>query len=1046
MAFEPILEDIDGLIVSVRVRNFFCHENLEINLNPNVNFIVGRNGSGKSALLSALVVGLGGRAADTNRGSSLSTFIKKGTNSATVEIKIKNNSPNAYKHDVYGDYITVVRTINASGGSSYKVKAASGEVVSTKYEEVNAIILAHDIQVNNPISVLNQDDARSFHNPDKKTSDSKKKYSFFRRATNLDQTMENYEKAQEGCNMATLKWNRKKDACAELEKEYKKWKMSYDQLQSRDEVESQKKKLQNEYYWSEIAELERDYNDIQREYDKSQAKIDKMMRKLHQMNDTFGGSNAIIEALKNKMEEKKQEKAVYQQELQELESQARETQTSLRSAHQATAKQQELLKRERRKVTDLEREISNIESGGAAAERGRLEAAAESARAAAGSARARADTAAHHADQARHHAAHQAQLHDRAAAHAQRQRERLKQLKQEYRELESRGNNSLAVYGKHMVELCLEIQKAVARGEFSAPPKGPVGSYLKVKEKEWGGALEHILGGTVRSFCVNTAEDSRKLFDIMGRVYGRAAKPSVTCSKFLPARHDVSRHRVRAAGHACALDALHVPDVVVANHLIDSLGLEAILLVREHSDAIRLSDNAENVPVNCAKIVTLDTTEYHPAPNYRSYGGKRRESQYLQVSTAERIRQVQAEIEEAEAHLRKLEERAAELSAELRQARAAERGAAHELEALRRAAHDAAEAQRRAADRLQQLHAPHHAVLVEELNVTKNKVESLQEQLDVLLDKEQQCKQRADELDERITQLKEKVAKANKECRILSEEIDQEQMKVDRGMSERAMYEQRVNEDNAKLARVKDILDEKQAVISKKTEQALKLCPKVDNAREKSVVTDELKKIQQKLSSIRSDGMSKAQVAERLLDVQTKYNKTTQDLNRLQTLIHEIKDAISKHLKYCHLVQTRIAARAQHCFNSMLTLRDYTGSMDIDHVNGTLEVWCRGRQAEGAGGAGGAGEGVSALSGGERSYSTVAFIMALWECVDLPFFFMDEYDVFMDNVNRTIVTNILLNHASKHSNRQFVFLTPQDVPNIVASPQISIHVMADPRP
>lgn len=71
MEEEIIEEDIDGCIHSIHVRNFFCHENLEVNLNRNVNFIVGRNGSGKSAILTALVVGLGGRASATNRGSNL---------------------------------------------------------------------------------------------------------------------------------------------------------------------------------------------------------------------------------------------------------------------------------------------------------------------------------------------------------------------------------------------------------------------------------------------------------------------------------------------------------------------------------------------------------------------------------------------------------------------------------------------------------------------------------------------------------------------------------------------------------------------------------------------------------------------------------------------------------------------------------------------------------------------------------------------------------------------------------------------------------------
>lgn len=60
--------------------------------------------------------------------------------------------------------------------------------------------------MDNPISVLNQEDARSFHKLNEE-----KIYSLFRKATNLDQTEANYVTALENCNKAISIWNRKNE-------------------------------------------------------------------------------------------------------------------------------------------------------------------------------------------------------------------------------------------------------------------------------------------------------------------------------------------------------------------------------------------------------------------------------------------------------------------------------------------------------------------------------------------------------------------------------------------------------------------------------------------------------------------------------------------------------------------------------------------------------------------------------------------------------------------------------------------------------------------
>ena len=72
-----------------------------------------------------------------------------------VSITLKNEGEDAFKPDVYGKSITITRRFTKDSGS-YKIKSREGKIVSTKREELSAILDHMNIQVDNPMNILSQ--------------------------------------------------------------------------------------------------------------------------------------------------------------------------------------------------------------------------------------------------------------------------------------------------------------------------------------------------------------------------------------------------------------------------------------------------------------------------------------------------------------------------------------------------------------------------------------------------------------------------------------------------------------------------------------------------------------------------------------------------------------------------------------------------------------------------------------------------------------------------------------------------------------------------
>ena len=124
--------------------------------------MTGVNGSGKSAVLLGLVLGLFAESKQTKRYSRVQDFVQKGRRRAVVQVTLRNDGEDAYKPELYGKAITFKRTISDMGASGVSLVGETSHKVSGKAarEEGARIQKAFNISVDNPIVILQQDQAK----------------------------------------------------------------------------------------------------------------------------------------------------------------------------------------------------------------------------------------------------------------------------------------------------------------------------------------------------------------------------------------------------------------------------------------------------------------------------------------------------------------------------------------------------------------------------------------------------------------------------------------------------------------------------------------------------------------------------------------------------------------------------------------------------------------------------------------------------------------------------------------------------------------------
>lgn len=971
-------------------------------------------------------------------------MIQTGKTSATIEITLTNTGPGAYRPETYGDSIKVVRTITQSSASSYKIKDSAGHTVSTRKSDLDQIISNLKIQVDNPVSVLNQDSAKDFL----LQATPQKKYQLFMKATQLEIIGNNYREALATSQHSQGQLNETAERMHEESRKIQQLEQNIQCLDSIEEDQVQLSLFESEYAWACAIKEEAKLEKIEAQLAAHEAELEQFTAK----KQDDGSRNNEID---KEIEESLGEIQIIEEKISGSKEKNRELKKASEASQHEYNEQKNRIKSIRQRINKHEENIKefsaavkrSIEGTGQAAEQrnqykeqqARVQEEYDKCETLLNSRRV---DMIHMEATKNQYAEKIAELNDEF----KRLERNIKDAKIQLRSSEQQKGNSLGIYGPLFTRLMKRIEEDFNHGRIKKMPIGPVGAHIKMHDSQWTPAVEKLLGEkSMTTICVDNHQDAAKIREAMCDIYGdknKSQHPSIYCSKFLDNIHNVKNTCARSSTYSNLLDTMEISSIHVTNYLIDLHGIEKILLIPTSRECSDILGHIQTVPQNCQKAITKTGDTFFPQPNYKTYGGKVGPKKWLQVSTTERIQSIKNELKNKEIEFNRIK---TELHAQ-RQKYTTHNDA---IANVNREIHKLKNSQTKLKSSIESFIDKINDIVEtdENIDLWRGEITQLEIRIEQDNESEQQMTEQLnifeinknnanialEKQQEIVGEFEKKIRPLEKKIRKL--ENEKSQLDINAKHANRQLEQL-----NRKLQEIKALVESQRRVTSKSVDDAQVQSQRIVTTRKSDDIKRAINQLKLQIETVRRKIGDRDTLVKQLDDLREKHGGVIEFFQSLTDTNKKHVKRVSERRKQYSRMKKEMGRKIEQAFAAILQLRGYKGFIEIDYRNKelTLDVTPQNTQERETNDA-------KTLSGGERSYSTVAFILALWECTSVPFYFMDEFDVFMDKVNRRMVMDCLLEHASTHRHCQFGFLTPLDASIVTAGPNLSIHRMAPPQ-
>lgn len=561
-----------------------------------------------------------------------------------------NKGFDAYDPESYGEKIIVFRKIHASGGGEYKIKSEDGHTISTKKDELMRILMQMNIQPNNPIVILNQDNARAFL----KDSDGKQLFSLFMHATQLQTVLDKLNECHQIYLKAKTQFELHSRGLAIQKKELEKKEAHLAELRGLENLREKVVQYKCERAWLEVMDQEK----IKRV---KEADLKKIANKIDELLKIITNKDNLDREIQQKVQQFAGQIQTKQTNIGEINGEIASIRQKIDESNQKIIEQKSLVKRIEVRKHRLMEDIRTLELS--LQERGNTESVqalrTKNAQALAklleqeDEVKSLIENANRDVEMLRQTILKYEERQDSAKEKRQMIQQKVTRLEQQLSRYTTNQSDPLMAYDPQMSAFVKRIEQEVKRGGFSQTPRGPLGRYVNVPDKKWRMAVESVLGGLLPAFCVNSDKDRVKLERIRTMEFPNLRSFPIITAKFVEDVYNTDQFRTPSIHKPDEeieapnlMDVIQIADPVVMNCFIDQVGMENILLCTNDRTASNFTKSRQYVPKNLKKVICVAPfSEYFPAPNYRSYSLKEQPCRYIQVDTQEVRRQLNEAID-----------------------------------------------------------------------------------------------------------------------------------------------------------------------------------------------------------------------------------------------------------------------------------------------------------------------------------------------------------------------------------------------------------------